>query len=824
MHNFSPERFFIPPVTTTGFSLAGGLTLFWVMGLGVCSPAIAQSIPPSFQPPGDHDHTSTEASATDMPSLNPSHQVINHATAAAVTWQQPVTLLPTANLSSQDFTQIGSLPSVLTSQRVLSETEAITPSTGKTPNGEKPPEAASVPIWQPEALKSANSEAFAPPAQHVAQVAPLPPLPAAHSPNSFTASMTVGREIVITKPTSFPTAPSYRQAPVGAPSNLQGVVAGGQVPVAYPYNPQGVVAGGQVPVAYPSNLRVAPLPPLPRPSTAPGTVPLGIGSDGRSPYGSSATGSWGQDCVMGVCAEAASSQLRVPGQVSPPVGQPRPLPPPPVNAPSFYPGGGYPGGNGTLPPIQPQVQYVQPGQYAQPGAYPQAISSSQPTPYPQPVQYLQIGQAPPYGSYDSSFQAPPSGPYYQPGLPYPSHYQQSVALGQAGQSYPPGSFYAQSGQLYQPGQVLAPGAYPQMTQTLPSGQFVPLPQAPAQPIQEPQPIPVERPSTRSAALTPPSLKLQGVATYQGDDFSARARVTGFYYLSPRALVGATVDFTEGVAFSDSPEQGFSINELYFATSLAAIPNLRFVVGQIDLTSYFDRNSFAKDGATHFFNPVFQTNPALAATGVGSRPGALVNWSVTDNVEAKAAIFSSSRSLNDFSLDGFAGELGVRYGNLIVRATYASGRDSGARSGFREIFRLDRGDGRTGLLRGDREEAYGINGELFIPEIKMGIFARYGQYTNQTIGESGTTFNLGVSFLDVFSPNDRAGIAYGRNLSNAGLRRQAGDRNPDVFEAFYDFAFLPNLRLGFSYQALNQFSESIFGVRVKTEFDLLQPRR
>ncbi len=820
MHNFSPERFFIPPATA-GFSLAGGFTLFWVTGLGVCSPAIAQSIPPSFQPPVEHDQTSIEAEAEVVLSFDPSHPQANHA--AAVTQQQPATLLPAPNLSGQDFTQRVSLPLVSMNQGALPEIEATIPSTGTIPDGEKPPEAAAVPIWQPEALKSSNKETFAPPAQAVAQVAPLPPLPAAHPPNNSTA--TVGREIVITNPASSLAAPTYGQAPVGFPYHPQGMSGGyGQAPVGSPYHPQGMSGGyGQAPVGSPYHPQGAPLPPLPSPSTYPGNGSLGIGSDGRSPYGTPSIGNWGQDCIMGVCSGAASSQLSVPRQV-PPVGQPQPLPPPPVNAPSFYPGGGYPGGHGALPPIQPQVQYVQPGQYAQPGAYPQAISDSQSAPYPQPVQYLQIGQAPPPGQYYPSFQTSPSGPYYQPGQPYPSQYQQPVPPGQSGQYYTPGQFYAQPGQPYPSGQVPSPGAYPQMTQTSPSGQFVPLPQAPGQPMQEPQPIPVERPLTRSAALTPPSLKLQGVATYQGDDFSARARVTGFYYLSPRALVGATVDFTEGNAFSDSPEQGFSINELYFATSLAAIPNLRFVVGQIDLTSYFDRNSFAKDGATHFFNPVFQTNPALAATGIGSRPGALVNWSVTDNIEAKAAIFSSSRSLNDFSLDGFAGELGVRYGNLIVRATYASGRDSGARSGFREIFQLDRGDGRTGLLRGDREESYGINGELFIPEIKMGVFARYGQYTNQTIGESGTTFNLGVSFLDVFSPNDRAGIAYGRNLSNAGLRRQAGDRNPDVFEVFYDFAFLPNLRLGFSYQALNQFSESIFGVRVKTEFDLLQPRR
>lgn len=331
--------------------------------------------------------------------------------------------------------------------------------------------------------------------------------------------------------------------------------------------------------------------------------------------------------------------------------------------------------------------------------------------------------------------------------------------------------------------------------------------------------PRNRPFLRSTALTPPNFTVQGVYLYQGDQTSARARLTTLYPLTPRVQFGATFDVSTGNAFTDTPNDGFNVTELYLATSLADIPNLRLVVGQLDLTSYFDRNSFAKDGATHFFNSVFQTNPALSATGISSRPGLLLNWSLTDNIEAKAAAFSSSRGLSDFALDGFAGELGIRYGNLIVRGTYATDRDSGNRDGFREIFQLNREGGRTGLLRNDREEAYGINAEAYIPNLKMGIFGRYGRYNNQDLGEGGDTFSGGITFLDLFAPDDRLGLAYGRGLSNDNLRKRNDDRSPDVLELFYDFRFLPNLRVGFSIQERNQFSEIIAGVRVKTEFDV-----
>jgi hypothetical protein len=298
-------------------------------------------------------------------------------------------------------------------------------------------------------------------------------------------------------------------------------------------------------------------------------------------------------------------------------------------------------------------------------------------------------------------------------------------------------------------------------------------------------------------------------------------VSGLYPLSPRTQVGATVDLTsEGNNLADSRGEGLNINELYLATApFANLPNFRLVVGQLDLTSYFDRNSFAKDAATHFFNQVFQTNPALSTTGISSRPGVLVNWSVTDTIEAKAAVFSSAENLGDFSLDGFAGEIGIRYGNAIIRGTYVSDRDAGSEDGFREIFGLQRPDGGIGIESSDREESYGVNAEVFIPQLNMGIFGRYGRYENQELDRGGDTYSLGISFLDVFTQNDRLGLAYGRSLSNDQLRRLAGDEVPDILELFYDFRFLPNLRLGFTLQERNGFSETYGGFRVKTEFDV-----
>ncbi|MGB7443959.1 MAG: carbohydrate porin, partial [Coleofasciculaceae cyanobacterium] len=430
----------------------------------------------------------------------------------------------------------------------------------------------------------------------------------------------------------------------------------------------------------------------------------------------------------------------------------------------------------------------------------------------------------------------PTGPVgvnsYNPGLGQSYYPQNQVPLPQTLPTGPVGvnSYNPGLGQSYyqQPNQVPLPNAVnpnfsPAGTAVL--GQVSP--PSPTSVTQLGQVSPAQDPSLfGSKPLNSPSLQFQGTYVLQGDESVARARLAGLYPLSSRALFGATVDLTsEASGLADSPGEGLNLNELYFSTApIANLPNLRFVVGQLDLTSYFDRNSFAKDGVSHFFNPVFQTNPALSATGISSRPGALVNWTLNDNLEAKAAFFSSSPDLGDFSLDGFAGEVGFRFGNAIIRGTYATGRDAGSDTGFQEIFSVSRGDDDFGLESGDRETAFGVNAEVFVPELNMGIFGRYGHYENQDLDEGGNTYSLGVSFLDVFTQNDRLGLAYGRGLSNEKIREQNDDDIPDVLELFYDLRVARNFRLGFTLQQRDGFSETYAGFRVKTEFDIIPQRR
>jgi hypothetical protein len=462
----------------------------------------------------------------------------------------------------------------------------------------------------------------------------------------------------------------------------------------------------------------------------------------------------------------------------------------------------------------PQVQSPYYGQQPQ-GVYgqqPQGVYGQQPQPayYGQPPQGV-YGQQPQPAYYGQ----PQPQPVYQPAMP---RFTPPVVRMQQRSPLMAQPYYGQQQQPYYgqqpiPGQVVTDQmSVPLMIPSSPGG--LPAASTEANGLKPPS-----RPLIKSTALSKPSLILQGIYQFQGDQSSARARLTGSYPVTPNLLFGTSLDVTTGKGFSDSPNDGFNINELFLTASLPQVPNLRLTVGQLDLTSYFDRNSFAKDGATHFFNSTFQTNPALSTAGLASRPGVLLNWALSDNIEAKVAGFSSSRGVGDFAFDGFAGELGLRYGNTIIRGTYVTDRDSGNKDGFKEIRQLSRGLGRFGTLPTDRESSFGINAETFFPNKKMGIFARFGRYNNLDIGQGGDTFSAGVSFLDVFSSEDRLGVAYGRGLSNNKLRARVDEPQPDALEAFYDFRFMPNLRLGFSLQGRNGFSEIVGGIRVKTEFDV-----
>ncbi|MEN9240421.1 MAG: hypothetical protein Q6J68_06645 [Thermostichales cyanobacterium SZTDM-1c_bins_54] len=313
---------------------------------------------------------------------------------------------------------------------------------------------------------------------------------------------------------------------------------------------------------------------------------------------------------------------------------------------------------------------------------------------------------------------------------------------------------------------------------------------------------------------PPQLSLDaqvGLKVTSDQGVAGRLGTVTRYTLGSNTILGLDVDIIGGSLFGPS---GIDVKQLFIAQSIPGLENLRFLAGKLDLTAAFDRNSFAKDNLTHFFNFNFGTNPALVAGGLGAKPAFLVDWLVTDDLAVKVAPFASQFVGDVFQFDSLAGEVAFRFQeNYVTRLTFVTGRDTGV-STFRENDRLLRP-----VIPGDRVTAFGLNGEAFFPEIRLGAFFRYGYYRSEVTGVDADHFSLGVNLLDLFRPQDRLGIGYARALSNYNFLLP-GERTPDVLEVFYDLKVRDNIRVGFSAQAQDGFSRGVFGVRTKIDFPLL----
>jgi len=284
-----------------------------------------------------------------------------------------------------------------------------------------------------------------------------------------------------------------------------------------------------------------------------------------------------------------------------------------------------------------------------------------------------------------------------------------------------------------------------------------------------------------------------------------------YTLGSNTILGLDMDFIAGSLFGPG---GVDVRQLFIAQSIPGFENLRFLAGKLDLTAAFDRNSFAKDNLTHFFNFNFGTNPALVAGGLGAKPAFLADWLITDNFSVKLAPFASQFVGDLFQFDSLAGEVAVRFEeNYVARFTFVTGRDTGI-STFRENDRLFRP-----ILPGDRVTAFGFNGEAFFPEIRLGAFFRYGYYRSEVTQVDADFFSLGVNLLDIFRAGDRLGVGYARALSNANLLLP-GENTPDVVEVFYDLNVRERLRVGISAQAQDGFSRGVFGVRARLDFPIV----
>ena len=142
-------------------------------------------------------------------------------------------------------------------------------------------------------------------------------------------------------------------------------------------------------------------------------------------------------------------------------------------------------------------------------------------------------------------------------------------------------------------------------------------------------------------------------------------------------------------------------------------------------------------------------------------------------------------------------------NSLLRADHAHG--TVRREGGGQVVKFP---GCTRVLPqriGPIKEAGHLEGEI----VRVG--GRDRTIHIQLLGPDGETYNLGFNFLDLFRKNDRLGLGYANGPDFS--------EDDDVWEVFYDTRLTPNLRAGVALQARDEFSDVVFGFRVRTDLQL-----
>ncbi|MGC1393839.1 MAG: hypothetical protein WA828_06120, partial [Coleofasciculaceae cyanobacterium] len=324
------------------------------------------------------------------------------------------------------------------------------------------------------------------------------------------------------------------------------------------------VPAAPIPGGNNSNSRLGQLPYLPQPPSAV-PIPPPVGNN-YSPMGGQA---YYPQMMMLVPVPAT-------GMMQPPTGYPQ------MGQQVYNPQMVQPVPNQMGQPYYPQMQvaplpaplapspgfnnYQQPQQLGQP-YYQQVPVAPNFNNYQQPQQLVPVAPLPNFNNYQQPQQL--GQPYYQqvPVAPNFNNYQQPQQLGQPYYQQVP---VAPNFNNYQQPQQLGQSPYYQQVPVAPNfnnyqqpQQLVPVaPPTPTAPLPNQQP-----PLLRSTALTAPSLQLQGTYINQGDQSSARARLSALYPLTPQVQFGASLDLTsEANSFADSRGQGLNVNELYVAAA------------------------------------------------------------------------------------------------------------------------------------------------------------------------------------------------------------------------------------------------------------------
>jgi len=245
------------------------------------------------------------------------------------------------------------------------------------------------------------------------------------------------------------------------------------------------------------------------------------------------------------------------------------------------------------------------------------------------------------------------------------------------------------------------------------------------------------------------------------------------------------------------QNALSMREAWLMTELLD-QKLSLVVGQLDLTNYFDSNAAANDETTQFLSDALVNNPMLGLSENGA--GMTVIYDPKSAFNFKLGYQQSTRTATNLSDSLF----------LLLEAGYQANPFHTGEGNYRIWYREDN--------TGNGTSAYGVSLDQ---KLMAGVtlFGRYGSGENASSSDRDSFYSAGLQF-DAglgFNPEDAFGIGYAYTTL-ATLEKEK------LFEGYYNLAMTEKLRLTFHLTLLeeqrvdtNVDSYVISGVRLQTNF-------
>ncbi len=245
--------------------------------------------------------------------------------------------------------------------------------------------------------------------------------------------------------------------------------------------------------------------------------------------------------------------------------------------------------------------------------------------------------------------------------------------------------------------------------------------------------------------------------------------------------------TAGVATNGNATVSF--DKIRYTTPLFG-ENFRVFIGpRIELREIIDTSSFASNEEEDFSSGFFNNNP-LIIHGNGAGPGAGFDWKIGEQFSLRAAYIAGDGGRSNGS-----GQGGLTGSDRVGSAEFEFRPSQNAKIKLQYSgYTNNTFPSPLGITGTQKTDAFGLNAEWAITP-NVAIFGRYGtgttkNYNTGFVGRTGvpagdytlSTWQIGLTFPDVFAPGNSLGIAVGQpnKVTSGPITASGTETNYEVY--------------------------------------------